>query len=34
MKVAYSIDTFEWGMKEFGIYDNNRYMLQFGQDVS
>ena len=33
VKVAYEIETFDWGMKEFAIYDNNGYMLQFGQDV-
>ena len=33
VKVSYPIETFEWGMREFAIYDNNGYMLQFGQDV-
>lgn len=32
--IAYEIETFEWEMREFAIYDNNGYMLQFGQDVS
>lgn len=31
---CYEIETFEWGMREFAIYDNNGYILQFGQDVS
>lgn len=32
-KVYYDIETFPWGMREFAIYDNNGYLLQFGQDV-
>lgn len=31
--VVYPIETFDWGMKEFAIYDNNGYMLQFGQEI-
>lgn len=31
--VAYPIETFAWGMREFAIYDNNGYMLQFGQEL-
>lgn len=34
VKVAYEIKTFEWEMREFGIYDNNGYLLQFGQPVN
>ncbi|MCT2562151.1 bleomycin resistance protein [Chryseobacterium herbae] len=30
-KVCYEIETFEWEMREFAIYDNNGYLLQFGQ---
>lgn len=33
-EICYSIDTFEWQMREFAIYDNNGYRLQFGQDLS
>ncbi|MGL2965997.1 VOC family protein [Flavobacterium sp. XGLA_31] len=33
-KIGYELETFEWGMKEFAIYDNNGYMLQFGQDIT
>lgn len=33
-KLCYDIETFEWGMREFAIYDNNGYLLQFGQEVS
>lgn len=30
-KVCYEIETFEWGMREFAIYENNGYILQFGE---
>ena len=30
VKVCYPIETFEYGMREFAIYDNNGYLLQFG----
>lgn len=33
-KICYKIETFEWGMREFAIYDNNGYILQFGQPVA
>ncbi len=33
-KIGYEIQTFDWGMKEFAIYDNNGYVLQFGQSVA
>ena len=33
-EVCSEIETFEWGMREFAIYDNNGYMLQFGQDMT
>ncbi|MCC8409245.1 VOC family protein [Mucilaginibacter sp. UR6-1] len=32
--ICYSIETFEWGMREFAIYDNNGYILQIGQQVA
>lgn len=32
-KVCYEIETFEWEMREFAIYDNNGYTLQFGQYI-
>ena len=32
-RVCYDIETFPWGMREFAIYDNNGYLLQFGQEV-
>ncbi|MBA5792492.1 MULTISPECIES: VOC family protein [unclassified Flavobacterium] len=31
--VVYELETFNWGMKEFAIKDNNGYMLQFGQNM-
>ena len=31
--LAYPIETFEYGMREFGIRDNNGYLLQFGQGI-
>lgn len=31
--VCYDIETFPWGMREFAVYDNNGYMLQFGQEI-
>ena len=32
--ICYDIENFDWGMREFAIYDNNGYMIQFGQDIS
>jgi len=32
-KVCYPLETFDYGMREFAIYDNNGYLLQFGQEV-
>ena len=32
-EVVYEIETFEWDMREFSIYDNNGYILQFGQEI-
>ena len=34
VKIVYDLETFDWGMREFAIYDNNGYMLQFGQDIT
>ena len=31
--VGYGIETFDWGMREFAIFDNNGYTLQFGQEI-
>lgn len=33
-KVCYPIENFDYGMREFAIYDNNGYLLQFGQETS
>jgi predicted enzyme related to lactoylglutathione lyase len=33
VEVVYPIDNFEHGMREFAIYDCNRYMIQFGQEI-
>ena len=33
-KICYEIENFEWEMREFAIYDNNGYVLQFGQNLS
>lgn len=32
--VCYEPEDFEWEMREFAIYDNNGYLLQFGQDLA
>ncbi|WP_428657882.1 VOC family protein [Runella sp.] len=34
VNVCYPIATFDYGMREFAIYDNNGYLLQFGQESS
>ena len=34
VKVCYPIEDFEYGMREFAIYDNNGYLLQFGQEIN
>lgn len=31
--IVYPIETFEWGMREFAIKDNNGYVLQFGSEI-
>ena len=32
-RVCYALETFPYGMREFAIYDNNGYLLQFGEAV-
>ncbi|MBB6239839.1 putative glyoxalase superfamily protein PhnB [Pedobacter sp. AK013] len=32
-EICYPLEDFEFGMREFAIYDNNGYLLQFGQDL-
>ena len=33
VRVCYPLENFEYGMREFAIYDNNGYLLQFGQSL-
>ena len=33
VEVIYPIDNFEHGMREFAIYDNNKYRIIFGQEI-
>lgn len=33
-QICYHIENFEYGMREFAIYDNNGYLLQFGQEIN
>ncbi len=32
-KVAYPIENFRYGMREFGIFDNNGYLITFGKPI-
>jgi catechol 2,3-dioxygenase-like lactoylglutathione lyase family enzyme len=34
VKVSYPIESFDYGMREFAIFDNNGYLLQFGQEIN
>ena len=34
VRVCYDIENFDYGMREFAIYDNNGYILQFGQEIA
>ena len=34
VRVVYPIEDFEYGMREFGIYDNDGYILNFGSEIS
>lgn len=31
--ISYPIEDFEYGMREFAVYDCNGYVLQFGQEL-
>ena len=31
--IRYGIEDFEYGMREFAIFDSNGYPLQFGQEI-
>ena len=33
VQVCYPLEKFDYGMLEFAIYDNNRYIIQFGQEI-
>ncbi|OJV50464.1 MAG: hypothetical protein BGO31_13950 [Bacteroidetes bacterium 43-16] len=33
LKVCYPLENFAYGMREFAVYDNNGYLLQFGQAI-
>lgn len=33
-RVCYPLEDFEHGMREFAIYDNNGYLLQFGRELT
>jgi uncharacterized glyoxalase superfamily protein PhnB len=33
VSICYPIENFEYGMREFAIYDCNGYRLQFGQEL-
>ena len=32
-KICYELENFDYGMREFAVYDNNGYLLQFGQET-
>jgi uncharacterized glyoxalase superfamily protein PhnB len=32
-KIGYALEDFPYGMREFAIYDNNGYLLQFGTPI-
>ncbi len=34
VRIGYPLEDFEYGMREFGIYDNNGYLLQFGTPLA
>ena len=34
VRICYPIESFPYGMREFAIYGNNGYLLQFGQPIA
>jgi len=32
--ISYPLEDFAYGMREFGLYDNNGYLLQFGTAIN
>ena len=33
-RVCYGVEDFFYGMREFAVYDDNGYLLQFGQEIA
>jgi uncharacterized glyoxalase superfamily protein PhnB len=33
-RICYPIENFDYGMREFAVYDNNDYLLQFGEEIA
>jgi uncharacterized glyoxalase superfamily protein PhnB len=33
VKLCYDIENFEYDMREFAFYDNNGYLIQYGQNI-
>ncbi len=33
-EVCFPVQNFDYGMREFGIYDNNGYLIEFGQEIA
>ena len=33
VKICYPMEDFEYGMREFAIFDNNGYIIQFGKPI-
>lgn len=33
-RISYRIENFDYGMREFAVYDNNGYLLQFGSPIA
>jgi len=33
VRLCYEIESFEYDMREFAFYDNNGYLLQYGQNI-
>ena len=33
-EIAYPIETFDYGMREFALKDNNGYLIQFGENMN
>lgn len=33
VKIAYPLESSDYGMREFALYDNNGYLIQFGEEL-